>query len=261
MTEPLLVDRHDDGVVVLTLNEPDRRNAMTEPLTAAWHEQMQLLAQDPDLRAVVVAGAGSAFCAGGDLSWIAGDAPANVTAPRLRDKMYPFYRSWLAIRELPVPSIAAVQGPAVGAGLCLALACDLRYAGPRARFSAPFTTLGMHPGMAATWLLPEAVGMPRAREMFYAGRVVHAEEAVSWGLASAVAEEVLAHALQVAHAVAATAPLAVRLTKAALAHPYRPFAEALEWEAAAQPITMATDDLREGIAAAGERRPARFTGC
>jgi enoyl-CoA hydratase len=259
-TEPLLVDRHDDGVVVLTLNVPERRNAMTEPLTAAWTRAVGELQTDPDLRAVVVTGAGTVFCAGGDLSWITGDAPENVTPGRLRAKMYPFYRAWLAVRELPVPVVAAVNGAAVGAGLCLALACDLRYAGPKARFSAPFTTLGMHPGMAATWLIPEAVGMPRAREILYASRVVHAEEAVSWGLASAVADDVVAHALDVAHGIAATAPLAVRLTKAALAHPYRPMAEALEWEAAAQPITMATADLREGMAAAGEKRPPHFTG-
>lgn len=259
-TSPLLVERHDDGVVVLTLNLPDRRNAMTEALTTAWVEAVADLAADPELRAVVVTGAGTVFCAGGDLSWINGDAPEDVTPARLRAKMYPFYRSWLAVRDLPVPVIGAINGAAVGAGLCLALACDLRYAGPRARFSAPFTTLGMHPGMAATWLIPEAVGMPRAREIFYAGRVVHAEEAVVWGLASAVAEDVLAHSLEVAHAIAATAPIAVRLTKAALAHPYRPFAEALEWEAAAQPITMATADLREGMAAATERRAPRFTG-
>jgi len=260
MSEPLQVQRHDDGVVVLTLDQPDRRNAMTESLTHAWSEQMSALAQDLAVRAVVVTGAGSAFCAGGDLSWITADAPENVTPDRLRAKMYPFYRAWLALRDLPVPSIAAVNGPAVGAGLCLALACDLRYAGPRARFSAPFTSLGMHPGMAATWLLPEAVGMPRAREMFFAGRVVHAEEAVSWGLASALVPDVVTHAVDIAHQIAATAPIAVRLTKAALAHPYRGYAEALEWEAAAQAITMATADLREGIAAAGERRAPRFTG-
>lgn len=260
MGEPLRVERHGDGVVVLTLDEADRRNAMTEAMTAAWSRQMSALATDPDLRAVVVTGAGSAFCAGGDLSWITGDEPENVTPDRLRTKMYPFYRSWLAIRELPVPTIAAVNGPAIGAGLCLALACDLRYAGPRARFAAPFTTLGMHPGMAATWLLPEVVGMPRTREMLFAGRVVHAEESVSWGLSSAVAEDVLGHAVEVAHGIAGTAPIAVRLTKSALAHPYRSYGEALEWEAAAQPITMATDDLREGIAAATERRAPKFTG-
>jgi enoyl-CoA hydratase/carnithine racemase len=259
MSDTLLVERRDNGVVLLTLNLPDRRNAMTEELTAAWVAQMEELAVDQELRAVVVAAAGTAFCAGGDLSWLSVD-PGSVAPMGLRAKMYPFYRAWLRIRDLPVPSIAAVQGAAVGAGLCLALACDLRFAGPRARFSAPFTALGMHPGMAASWLLPEAVGMPRARDIFYTGRVVGAEEAVSWGLASEVAEDVLARALEAADKIAAAAPVATRLTKAALAHPYRPITEALEWEAAAQPITMATQDLQEGLAAAGERRTPRFIG-
>lgn len=258
--EPLLVERRDDGVAVLTLNVPERRNAMTAALTTAWTQTMAQLGADPDLRAVVVTGAGTVFCAGGDLSWIGGDDPDAVTPDRLRAKMAPFYASWLAVRDLPVPSVAAVNGAAVGAGLCLALACDLRYVGPRARFSAPFTTLGMHPGMAATWLLPEAVGMPRAREMLYAGRVVGADEAVAWGLASAVADDVVAHATEVAAAIARSAPVAVRLTKAALARPYRPLAEALEWEALAQPVTMATEDLREGLAAVAAKRPPRFRG-
>jgi enoyl-CoA hydratase/carnithine racemase len=174
--------------------------------------------------------------------------------------MFPFYQVWLGIRDLPVPSIAAVNGPAVGAGLCLALACDLRYAAPAARFSAPFTTLGMHPGMAATWLLPEAVGMPRAREMFFAGRVVSSSEAVAWGLASAVVDDVVTHAIDIATTIAAAAPIATRLTKAGLAHPYRSMAEALQWEGVAQPITMASNDLMEGMAAIKERRPPRFSG-
>lgn len=259
MSDPLLVERLEGDVVVLTLHDPDRRNAMTAELTAAWGAAMATLADDETLRAVVVTGSGTAFCSGGDLSWLA-DEPENVTPTMLRSKMYPFYRAWLRIRDLPVPSVAAVNGPAVGAGLCLALACDLRFASPSARFSAPFTTLGMHPGMAATWLLPEAVGMPRAREMFFGGRVVSASEAVSWGLASAEVEDVVGHAIAVASSIASAAPIATRLTKAALAHPYRSFAEALEWEAAAQPITMATSDLLEGMAAVRERRSPRFTG-
>lgn len=259
-SDSLLVERLENGVVILTLNDPDRRNAMTAELTAVWAATMEELAVDSELRAVVVTGTGSTFCSGGDLSWIVGDDPEHITATALRAKLYPFYRAWLRIRDLPVPTVAAVNGPAVGAGLCLALACDLRYAAPEARFSAPFTTLGMHPGMAATWLLPEAVGMPRAREMFYAGRVVSAVEAVGWGLVSAEAEDVVAYATNVASTIAAAAPIATRLTKAALAHPYRSFAEALEWEAAAQPMTMATADLREGMAAIKDRRQPRFTG-
>ncbi len=176
---PLRVERPSEGVVVLTLALPERRNAMTEELTAAWAEAVGGLAADRSVRAVVVTGEGSAFCAGGDLSWIdAGGAEVDA----LRTKMRAFYLTWLSIRELEVPVIAAVNGPAIGAGLCLALACDLRYAAPTARFGAPFAALGMHPGMAASYLIPEAVGMPRAREMLYTGRIYGAEEAAEIGL-------------------------------------------------------------------------------
>jgi enoyl-CoA hydratase/carnithine racemase len=95
--------------------------------------------------------------------------------------MLPFYRAWLAPRYLTIPVIAAVNGPAVGAGLCLALACDLRYAATSATFSAPFLQLGTHGGMAASWQLPEAIGVSRARELLYTGRVVQADEALYWG--------------------------------------------------------------------------------
>jgi len=260
MSEPLLVERMDNGVAVLTLNQPERRNAMTEDVTAVWDATMKQLAVDQSLRAVVLTGAGTAFCSGGDLSWLAEGSPETVTPYELRNRMYPFYRTWLQIRDLPVPTIAAVNGPAVGAGLCVALACDLRYAAPTARFSVPFTMLGMHPGMAATWLLPQAIGMSRAREMFFTGRAVGATEAVSWGLAVAEVEDVRAHAIEVASTIAAAAPIATRLTKSALASPYKSISDALEWEAAAQPITLASRDLFEGLAAVRERRTPRFEG-
>lgn len=256
---PVRVERPSDGVVVLTLSLPERRNAMTEELTASWGAEVAELARDRAVRAVVVTGEGSAFCAGGDLSWIeAGDAQVDA----LRTKMLGFYRTWLSIRELEVPVLAAVNGPAIGAGLCLALACDLRYAAPSARFGAPFAALGMHPGMAASYLLPEAVGLPRARELLYTGRIFSAEEAERIGLINGVlpAESLLDDVITTATKVASMAPVAIKLTKAALRHGPRTYVEALEWEALAQPITMATDDMREGLRAQGERRPAHFSG-
>jgi enoyl-CoA hydratase/carnithine racemase len=269
---PLRVDRPADGVVLLTLALPDRRNAMTEALTQAWGETIAELSTDRSVRAVVVTGEGRAFCAGGDLSWLgAGDGesgdgesgPAGVPAPsRLRDRMLPFYRTWLSIRGLEVPTIAALNGAAIGAGLCLALACDLRYAVPEAKLAMPFTALGMHPGMAATYLLPEAVGLPRAREMLFTGRVVSGADAVDIGLVNAVVEpeRLLDGALEIAGRAAAAAPIATRLTKRALQHGPRSFAEALEWEALAQPVTLATEDLREGLQAQAERRQPVFRG-
>jgi len=254
----LRLDR-DGGVAVLTLALPERRNAMTAELTAAWTAAVESLRADPEVRAVVVTGEGTAFCAGGDLSWI-GESP-DLTVMALRERMLPFYRAWLSVRTLDVPVLAAVNGAAVGAGLCLALACDLRYAAPGATFSAPFARLGMHPGMAATYLLPDAVGLPRARELLLTGRRVGAEEALAMGLVNGVADDVLAHTLDVARGIAASAPIAVRLTKAALAYAgHHSIEAALDWEGLAQPVTMASADLREGLAAQAERRAPRFTG-
>ncbi|MHB8341290.1 MAG: enoyl-CoA hydratase/isomerase family protein [Mycobacteriales bacterium] len=260
MTSPVLVESPSPGVSLVSLNCPDRRNAMTAELTEAFGASVAALAADRSVRAVVVTGRGSAFCAGGDLSWIEAGSGSDVSPDSVRDRMLPFYRTWLSVRDLPVPVVAAVNGSAIGAGLCLALACDVRYAAAEARFSAPFTKLGMHPGMAASWLLPEVVGMARARELLYTGRALHAEEALSWGLVSGIAADVVAHAVQAAEAIAGGAPVAVRLTKAGLAHPYRSMEEALQWESLAQPVTMATSDLREGLAAAAERRRPHFTG-
>lgn len=176
----LLIDRRPDGIAVLTLNDPGRRNAMADDLTAAWKRAVEDLRADAALRCVVVTGAGTAFSSGGELSWLAGTG--DVAVPPLRDRMLEFYRTWLAIRGLEVPTIAAVNGHAVGAGLCLALACDLRYVARDAKLLAPFTALGLHPGMAATWLFPEVAGLPLAREMLLAGRVLTGAEAAGHGL-------------------------------------------------------------------------------
>jgi len=249
------------GVALVTLNLPSLRNAMTTELTSAWVTVMDRIAGDRSLRAVVVTGAGSAFCSGADLSWLDQGNLSDNTPDRLRDKMLPFYRAWLAPAQVPVPVIAAVNGAAVGAGLCLALACDLRYASPSAAFSAPFTQLGTHGGMAVSWLLPEAVGMPRAREMLYTGRVVAAEEALAWGLVSGIAEDVTGRALQVAETVARAAPIATRLTKAGLGQGSRGgFELALQWEALAQPVTMATADIHKGIKARRQHKTPTFEG-
>src|SRR5215213_4218740 len=159
----LRVERPSDGVVLLTLDNPDMRNAMSDEMTASWASAVAELAADRSLRTVVVTGEGSAFCSGGNTSWIASEPDA--TADELRERMLPLYRAWLSVRHLEVPTIAAVNGAAIGAGLCLALACDIRYAAAGARLGVPFVQLGMNPGMAATYLLPNAVGEANAREL------------------------------------------------------------------------------------------------
>jgi enoyl-CoA hydratase/carnithine racemase len=259
--EHLRLERTDDGVAVLTLANPDQRNAMSDRMTASWVAAVEELAGDASVRVVVVTGEGSAFCSGGNTSWIASEPDATVD--ELRTRMLPFYRAWLSIRRLEVPTIAAVNGAAIGAGLCLALACDLRYAAAGARLGVPFVRLGMHAGMGGTHLLPEVVGEAHAKDLLLTGRVVDADEALRIGLVSRVHPDAsfLDEVLATAHEVAATAPIATRLTTLALRDGgHADLESALQWEAMAQPITLATADLQEGIAASKERRSPRFAG-
>ncbi|HEX2175781.1 MAG TPA: enoyl-CoA hydratase-related protein [Nocardioidaceae bacterium] len=257
----LSVERRDDGVVLVRLDNPEKRNAMSDAMTASWSRLMADLRTDRDARALLVTGAGKAFCSGGDTGWIGGEPDASVD--RLRSRMIGFYRDWLSVRDLEIPTIAAVNGAAIGAGLCLALACDLRYAAPQAKLGAPFTSLGMHPGMAATWLLPEVVGLAAARELLLTGRIVQGEEARELGLVNRLLPEdgFVDAALDIAATVAAAAPVATRYTTTALRDGgHASFEAAVQWEALAQPVTLATADLQEGLAAAREKRRPLFTG-
>ena len=257
----LRLDRPSDGVVLLTLDNPDQRNAMSAGMTSSWVEVIEGLAHDDTVRVVVVTGAGKAFCSGGDLSWLAGEPDATVDD--LRSQMLPFYRAWLSIQKLEVPTIAAINGAAIGAGLCVALACDLRYAAEGAKMGVPFVKLGLHPGMAGTHLMPQVVGEAHARDLMLTGRIVEAAEAISLGLVSRTwdRETFLDEVLEVAAGIAATAPIASRLTTLALRDGgHRDIEKALQWEALAQPVTLATADLQEGLRAATEKRAPRFTG-
>jgi enoyl-CoA hydratase/carnithine racemase len=257
----LRIDRPADGVALLTLDNPQQRNAMSDEMTASWVDAVGQLGADRSVRAVVVTGEGSAFCSGGNTGWIASEPDATVD--HLRSRMIAFYRAWLCIRDLEVPTIAAVNGPAIGAGLCLALACDLRYAAAGAKLGAPFVKLGMNPGMAATWLLPNVVGPAHARDLLLTGRTVEADEALRLGLVSRVlpTERFLDGVLEFARGIAATAPIASRYTTLALRDGgHADFESAVQWEALAQPVTLATADLQEGIRAAREKRSPRFEG-
>lgn len=256
----LRLERPSEGVALLVLDQPELRNAMSDEMTESWVRAVDHLAGDPTVRVVVVTGEGKGFCSGGNLSWLASEPDATVDD--LRARMLPFYRAWLSIRRLEVPTVAAINGAAIGAGLCLALACDLRYAARGARMGVPFTRLGIHPGMAGTYLLPDVVGSAAARDLFLTGRLVDADEALGLGLVSRVWEpaQLRDGVLAAAADIAAAAPIATRLTKRALQHGHASIDTALEWEGLAQPVTLATADLLEGIRAAQEKRPPVFTG-
>jgi enoyl-CoA hydratase/carnithine racemase len=256
-----LAVRREGDLVVVELADHDRRNMMGLEMTAAWERLMTAIAADAEVRAVLLTGQGSAFSSGGNTSWIGADSHEPVSV--LRDRMLAYYRTWLMIRDLQVPTIAAINGPAVGAGAALALACDIRWAGASASMSLPFLRMGMHPGMLSTFLLTEVAGVAAARDLLFTGRRVDAEEMRALGIVSrVVADDALAEeALAGAGKVAAGAPVAVRLTKVALREGGpSDWAAATQWEGLAQAVTLASDDLAEGLAALREKRPPRFVG-
>ena len=196
MSDKLRLESRDDGVRVLTLNDPEKRNAIGAELRAALLDAVASVAADPDARALVVTGEGSAFCAGADLPSVFGDVGAPVD--ELRDRLHSYYRSFLGILDLAIPTIAAVQGPAIGAGLNLALVCDLCFVGPRGRLGATFSRIGLHPGGGCTYFLTRAVGRQRALSILLEGQTLDAETAVAYGLALELVDDPLARALEVA---------------------------------------------------------------
>ena len=246
---------------MIELADHDRRNVMGLEMTTAWSRLMVGIAADSDVRAVLLTGQGSAFSSGGHTSWIGADSHEPV--PILRERMLAYYATWLMIRDLPVPTVAAINGPAIGAGAALALACDIRWAGESASMSLPFLRMGLHPGMLSTFLLTEVAGVAAARDLLFTGRRVGADEMLSLGLVSRVLPdaELAGEALAGAHEVAGGAPVAARLTKVALRNGGpRDWGSATQWEGLAQAVTLASDDLAEGLTALRERRAPRFTG-
>jgi enoyl-CoA hydratase len=250
-----------DGVAILTLNQPEKRNPMSEEMGEELAAALRDVEGRAAVRVLVLAGAGESFCAGGDLALIEANTRREVEARR--QVMRAYYDRYLSLLRLPIPTVAAVHGHAVGGGLALALACDLRYAAEDAKLSVNFARLGLHPGMASTLTLPRAIGAARALELFYTGRVVSGREAEALGLVNRAVPrgEVMATALDTARTIAQGAPLVVRMVKRAVYQGLESaVAAAVEYEAFCQAITFGSADLQEGLAAARERRPPRFEG-
>jgi len=251
----------DGPIASIVLSRPEARNAMTEIMGLEVTRAVAELEAKPDVRAVLVRGEGKAFSAGGDLGFL--DVRAAETPEHNREAMLRFYGLFLSVRSLRVPTIAVLHGAAMGAGLCFAMACDLRLAAAGATMALNFVRLGLHPGMGATWLLPRLVGPSTAAELLLTGRVLDAERARAIGLVDQVhpPDALLPAARALAGEIARAAPIAVAQTKRSLHEsPGRTLEQALAAEADAQAIDYATSDLREGVLAARERREARFSG-
>ncbi|WP_373069074.1 enoyl-CoA hydratase-related protein, partial [Gemmatimonas sp.] len=218
--QDLSIDRVDH-VAVLTLERPETRNVISdEPLVHELVEACELLGSDRDVHAVVLTGRGSAFSAGGNIRQMHERAgmfggPTDAIASRYRSGIQTLIK---AVFSMPIPSIAAVNGPAIGAGFDLALACDLRLASSTAKFGETFVNLGLIPGDGGSWLLPRAVGPQRAAELAFTGRIVDAQEAAQLGLILSVHEpdSLVPAAIELATTIASKPPVAMRYTKTLL---------------------------------------------
>jgi 2-(1,2-epoxy-1,2-dihydrophenyl)acetyl-CoA isomerase len=258
MTDGLRVEV-DGPVATLTLDRPSALNVLTVPVKVALREALDSIAGDHSVRAVILTGAGRAFCAGQDLAEReeADAAPLDV---ELRERYNPIIR---ALRSMGQPVIAAVNGVAAGAGASLAFACDLRIAAEEARFVLAFGRIGLVPDSGATWFLPRLVGPAKAAELALVGDPVDAVEALRLGLVSKVVpgDQLMTEAKAMADRLAEGAPLALSLTKGALDRSWTlDLDEALDGEAKLQGIAGASADHAEGLAAFRDKRPPRFTG-
>ena len=265
MADPILYER-DGGVVTLTLNQPELRNPISDnDVVDAIVTALDRLDDDREARVAILTGAGSAFSSGGNLKKFGQPGGLSDSLPARTRLNYRRGIQRLPIRfaALEVPVIAAVNGPAIGAGCDLACMCDLRIAGESARFAESFVKLGIIPGDGGAWLLPRVIGFSKAAEMALTGDMIDAREALTIGLVSKIVPdaELLVEARKLADRIAANPPHAVRMTKRLLWEGHgNSLNTVLDLSAAMQAIAHATDDNREAIAAFIEKRKPNFTG-
>ncbi len=259
------VDQPHEGVTRITLDRPDRLNAMNATLIGELHDVLTVTSADPACRVVVLTGAGRGFCAGIDLQGY-GTAPGSEGLDRVGATFAT--QTHIAalvprLRSLPQPVIAAVNGPAAGGGLALALASDIRIAASSARFNVAFVRLGLSGcDIGVSWLLPRLIGASRAWELMLTGRIIDAPEADRIGLVLRVVpdEELQRAALDTAELIAANAPWGVRMTKEVMWSQLEvgSLQAGIDLENRTQVLSSMTNDMQEAVAAFLQKRPPRY---
>jgi len=242
----------EGGIAVLTINRAEARNALNRETANEIHAALDEWAGNREVGCVIITGAGEkVFVSGADLN--------ELRQKRVRDALEAVLSTlFTAVERFPKPTIAAVNGFALGGGCELALACDLRVASETARFGFPETGLGIMPAAGGTQRLPRMVGLGRAKELIFTGEIVDAKRALEIGLVNAVAPDAVVGARELARKILSKAPVATRLAKAALNLAVSDLG--LSLENAAQAILYETQDKMEGTTAFLEKRPARFSG-
>jgi enoyl-CoA hydratase/carnithine racemase len=255
---PVLLEKKNQ-IAQITLNRPGNRNSMDAEVMPAFLEAINRVKIDCDVRCLIVTGTGKSFCAGADFK----NAPAGSGNLLPQERLMEVYEPFLNVGEIKVPTIAAMNGHAIGGGFGLALICDIRVAEKDSKYGANFVRLGLHSGMAVSYMLPRLIGLPRAGELLYTGRLIDGETAEKIGLANYAAQgdAVLKKAWELAEEIASAAPAAVRMIKQSV---YRGLSweprRAAENEAHCQSRSIETGDAREGISALLEKRKPLFKG-
>lgn len=264
MTEAVTLEPLRDGIWLLTLRRPEKLNALSWGMVEEIHGALKEVAADRSIRVLVVTGEGRGFCSGIDLGGADAVGSADGVVP-VYDRQERLAQMATALRNLPQPAIAAVNGPAAGGGMALALACDVRICSREARFNVAFVRVGLSGcDVGVSHLLPRIVGLGVASELMLTGRQVGAEEALRIGLANSVCEpdELLDAAVELGERLAANSPFALRMTKQVLHRNVdAPSLEAaIELENRTQVVATRTEDMKEALAAFREKRPPLYSG-
>lgn len=265
MSDPILYS-YDNHRVTLTLNRHETRNAISDnEMIEAIENACKKINADPEVRVVILTGAGSAFSSGGNIKDMRDKKGMFGGTPvQLRDGYrFGIQRIPLAVNSLEVPVIAAVNGPAIGAGCDLAMMCDLRIASEKAVFAESFVKVGLIPGDGGAWFLPRVIGISRANEMAFTGDPVDAETALAWGMVSRVVapEKLLEEANKLAARISVNPPTALRMTKKLLKESEHCRLDSLlEMSASLQALAHQTHDHEEAVMAIIEKRAPQFTG-
>jgi enoyl-CoA hydratase/carnithine racemase len=252
-----------EHIATITLNRPERLNALSPAMREELHDAVLACATDDAVRVIVVTGAGRGFCSGGDVKAM-NERNQSGASTALKETMTPARdQAVLAMRDSPKPIIAAVNGAAAGAGMNVALACDIRIAADSAKFGQTFSRRGLHPDWGGTYFLPRIVGMAKACELIFTGKMIDAPEALRLGIVTEVtaAEALMPTVRALATSIAEGPPIAIQLARRAM---YRNadcgLREALEFESFAQNICRDTEDSKEGVRAFVEKRAPQFKG-